>query len=176
MNDKKNMHRGQSRTTIVLVLAFLLLLVGRIYAAVAELNYNIIAAAPAIYHSAVAAVETTDWVAPLKPRYTKGNPSVTAYAANADASATCVLECGLYHYDEESGDYTFLGKKESGTLTAEAAGTLDGVLFPVSDLVSFDTRGANVFDVRITALSAGLLTTRVWAYGGKSGAPIAPDP
>lgn len=123
---------------------------------------------PAKSHNAVSSADATTWATALNPKATDGNPTVIAFCEFSTASATCVLECGLY-YKNSDGTYTYIGPAAAkATVTAAASGNTDGSLYPNLAPTTFDTRGAPYYDLRITSISTNTVTCRPWVYGAKS--------
>jgi len=136
---------------------------------VVQLNYTTLrGTCPAIQSTAISAVQTSTFSAtPLNPLPTRGNPHVTADVSFDTASATCVLQLGLY-FKNADGTYTFLGVSKSVTQTAAGLVNDSGARCHSLALPDFDTAGAPYYDLRVTTISAGNVTVRPWVYGSEA--------
>lgn len=119
--------------------------------------------------STATSVQSASWASPVSPVRTNGNPSVAVFGSFSDtdesgSGQTAGVTVGLYH--EEGGNYTFLGIAGVGTLTGSFV-ELNGTRAPAVAPLSFDTRAATVYDVRLRAVPAsGNVTLVHYPYGG----------
>lgn len=150
------------------VVAMLVAFVGRAAAESIESHYaSLSGAAPTIIKAAISSTTTdTDvWTTPVAPQRTYGNPNVTACVRGTSSGATTVLALGLYQ--KVGATYTFLGivSKQTVTLTT---GDTDTAKYVGTTVPTWDTRGAQYYDLRILTASAGSMDVRVWSYGSQS--------
>lgn len=152
---------------------FLLMASAPLWAEPAALIYRQLrgtAPAAAAAQSAVSAVQSDSWASPIDPKLTYGNPNLAVFGSfsdtdNAGSGHTAGVTVGLYH-KSPSGTYTFLGIAGVGTLTGSFV-ELNGTRAPGVAPLSFDTRGAPVYDVRLRAVpSSGDVTLVHYPYGG----------
>jgi uncharacterized protein (UPF0333 family) len=117
----------------------------------------------------ISAVQTSIWsTTPINAHAVNGNPRVVAHGSFSNASATCTVTCMLY-FKSDSGTYTRLGFSKVGTLTASATDasaneSSSGRYFSVAP-VDFDTFGANYYEIRVRAISAGDVTVVHYPIG-----------
>lgn len=82
------------------------------------------------------------------------------------ASRTVTVEVGLY---QRVGDtYTFLAVADSQTATSTAS--TDGTGYFAARPLYFPLNGAQYYDVRVTAVSAGTADLKAWTIGAASAA------
>lgn len=146
------------------------LAVGLGQAEVNQDHYNVLRVVPSASHSAVSAIDTQTYTTtPLDPQKTEGNPKVCVEGTFSVASATASIRCALY-FKNADGTYTWLGFADTvQTLTAAAAGTTcESGRFPCLGNISWDTRGAPYYEIRVFTISSGTLTLKPWCYGAES--------
>lgn len=116
----------------------------------------------------IAAVQSAAWDdSPINPVATNANPNVVAFGLFSDDGAvTAGVTCGLYYKDREN-TYHFLGIAGVNTITGSTSQQdADGMYVGVAP-VSFDTRAATHYDLRVTAVpAAGTVTVLHYPYGG----------
>lgn len=106
--------------------------------------------------------------APIDVQDCKGNPVVVVAPRFSAAGATATVEVWLYHSNgAASPTYTLLGisavqTATAGSLRRDAA---SGKYLVVQSL-TFDTLGANAYDVRYRGISSGTVDSWSWTVGG----------
>lgn len=163
------MSKHPKRLTFVALVCFLMsILAVPAFAEMVELGYRQLRGdtpAPVAAQTLEDTAQSADWTTPINPLRTNGNQKIAAFVRGSGSGATCTLNVGLYHKEQGSDTYTFLGlsKVQQITLSTSALAATD-VYIGTTDLDA-DTRAASFYDLRISQISTGTVTVIHYPYG-----------
>lgn len=125
--------------------------------------------APTLYRTGLSGSDSATATTPIDPQTVwDGDPALIVSPRFTSASATATVAVWRYHY--AGGTYTLLDVADvqtataHGTIRAGAAGD-----YLVANPLVFATAGADVYDVRVLAVSAGTVSLVARTIGGGAG-------